>query len=71
MLSLETNSRLTSLLSLQTKTALMDGGSMGLWHAVQYYDANKLKDELSYEAWPAVSHFATPAFHSELLNLNF
>ena len=33
----------------------MDGGSMGLWHAVQYYDSYKLKDELSYEAWPAVS----------------
>lgn len=40
--------------------ALMDGGAMGLWHAVQYYDVHKLKDELSYEAWPSVSFsFAT------------
>ncbi len=33
----------------------MDGGSMGLWHGVQYYDVHKLKDEMSYEAWPQVS----------------
>jgi len=39
---------------LQLLASLMDGGSMGLWHAVQYYDAHKLKDADSYEAWPAV-----------------
>lgn len=39
---------------LQLLASLMDGGSMGLWHGVQYYDVHKLKDELSYEAWPQV-----------------
>lgn len=47
---------------------------MGLWHAVQYYDANKLKDELSYEAWPAVSFVtssrAFQSFPNQLSNLS-
>lgn len=33
----------------------MDAGAMGLWHAVQFYDHHKLKDEYSYAAWPDVS----------------
>jgi len=39
---------------LQLVSSLMDCGSMGFWHTVQYYDVHKLKDELSYEAWPPV-----------------
>lgn len=33
----------------------MDAGAMGLWHAVQFYDHHKLKDEYSYASWPDVS----------------
>ena len=32
----------------------MDAGAMGLWHAVQFYDHHKLRDEYSYAAWPDV-----------------
>ena len=32
----------------------MCAGAMGLWHAVQFYDHHKLKDEYSYSAWPDV-----------------
>ncbi|XP_017488070.1 PREDICTED: uncharacterized protein LOC108376377 [Rhagoletis zephyria] len=33
---------------------VMCAGAMGLWHAVQFYDHHKLKDEYSYSAWPDV-----------------
>jgi hypothetical protein len=39
---------------LQLLSSLMDAGAMGLWHAVQFYDYHKLKDEYSYSAWPEV-----------------
>jgi len=39
---------------LQLLSSLMDAGGMGLWHAVQFYDHHKLKDEHSYEQWPEV-----------------
>ena len=39
---------------IDVSTALMDAGAMGLWHAVQFYDHHKLKDEYSYSNWPEV-----------------
>jgi len=39
---------------LQLLAAFFDAGAMGLWHAVQFYDQHKLKDELSYASWPQV-----------------
>ena len=50
----------------------MDGASMGLWHAVQYYDVHKLKDDLSYEAWPTVINFNLKRqFFKFKIKLNF
>lgn len=34
--------------------SLFAAGGMGLWHAVLFYEQHKLKDELSYSAWPEV-----------------
>ena len=39
---------------LQLLASLFSAGSMGLWHAVLFYDQHKLKDEGSYAAWPEV-----------------
>ncbi|KAH9400715.1 hypothetical protein TYRP_002287 [Tyrophagus putrescentiae] len=39
---------------LQLFASVMCAGAMGLWHAVQFYDHHKLKDEYSYSAWPDV-----------------
>lgn len=39
---------------LQLLAALVDAGSMGLWHGVHYYDYQKLKDEHSFYNWPDV-----------------
>ncbi|KAI1292784.1 Claudin domain-containing protein 1 [Halotydeus destructor] len=39
---------------LQLLACLLDAGAMGLYHAVQFYDHHKLKDELSHAAWPEV-----------------
>jgi len=39
---------------LQMVAALFAGAAMGLWHVVQFYDQHKLKDQLSYSAWPEV-----------------
>lgn len=39
---------------LQLLASFFVGGAMGLWHAVQFYDQHKLKDDLSYAAWPEV-----------------
>ncbi|KAF7492264.1 hypothetical protein SSS_03949 [Sarcoptes scabiei] len=39
---------------LQLFASLMDAGAMGLWHAVQFYDHHKLKDQYSYDSWPDV-----------------
>lgn len=39
---------------LQLMAALVSAGSMGLWHGVQYYDFQKLRDDMSYFAWPDV-----------------
>jgi hypothetical protein len=39
---------------LQLLASMLTAGAMGLWHAVQFYDQQKLKDELSYAGWPDV-----------------
>jgi len=39
---------------LQLLSSLMDAGAMGLWHAVQFYDHHKLKDQYSYAQWPDI-----------------
>lgn len=39
---------------LQLLSALMDAGALGLWHAVQFYDYQKLQDKWSYAAWPEI-----------------
>ena len=39
---------------LQLLASLFAAGSMGLWHAVQFYDQHKLKDNLSYAQWPEI-----------------
>lgn len=39
---------------LQLLASLFAAAAMGLWHAVQFYDQHKLKDEMSYAAWPEV-----------------
>lgn len=39
---------------LQLLASLLSAGAMGLWHAVLFYDQHKLKDDLSYAAWPEV-----------------
>lgn len=39
---------------LQLLASLLDAGAMGLWHAVAFYEQHKLKDNLSYAAWPEV-----------------
>lgn len=39
---------------LQLLSALVSAGSMGLWHGVQYYDYQKLRDDMSYFEWPEV-----------------
>ena len=47
--------------------ALMCAGAMGLWHAVQFYDHHKLKDEYSYSAWPEVSFHDFSMMYNSLL----
>lgn len=39
---------------LQLLSSLFSAGSMGLFHAVLFYDQHKLKDEYSYSSWPEV-----------------
>lgn len=39
---------------LQLLSSLFSAGSMGLFHAVLFYDQHKLKDDLSYAGWPEV-----------------
>ncbi|XP_076309625.1 claudin domain-containing protein 1-like [Tachypleus tridentatus] len=39
---------------LQLLAALVDAGAMGLWHGVQYYDYQKLRDSMAYFGWPDV-----------------
>lgn len=39
---------------LQLLAALVDAGAMGLWHGVQYYDYQKLRDEMAYFGWPDI-----------------
>lgn len=39
---------------LQLLASLFAAGAMGLWHAVLFYEQHKLKDEMSYSAWPEV-----------------
>lgn len=40
--------------TLQLLASLFAACSMALWHAVQFYEQHKLKDDLSYAQWPEI-----------------
>lgn len=39
---------------------LLSAGAMALWHAVEFYEKEKVVGEEYYQQWPNVSYLVTP-----------